>query len=281
MIPAMSNQGYAQGGAGGAGADPAWLETDSGILIPDDGGAFSRRLLLSSIVAGAGLLTVGAQSSEAAKPVALVYRGPASSPGTAEAAFAALNYRKVLTPRYVGPGERTRLTAAALRSATLYVQPGGGSVYDAWPHMRPYRRTIVNWVRGGGHYLGLCLGAYLAANDPGFGLWSGAIGAYRRTRGSDIRSAAGRLATIRWRGNNRTMYVQDPPVFTPHRRARRLSVLARYRSGHMAAVSIPVGRGRITLIGPHPEAPPSWYRGGPRRWQPGAWVDTEKTSIAN
>ena len=252
---------------------------DSGLWLPS-GAPITRRLMLGSILAGAGALTVGAPESEAAKPIALVYRGPASSPGTAEAAVRALGHRGALTPRYVGPRERTRLTAAALRGATLYVQPGGGSVYAAWPHMRPYRRTIVNWVHGGGHYLGLCLGAYLAADDPGFGLWPGEIGDYKRTRGTDIPTARGRLATIRWRGRGRTMYVEDAPVLTPPRRHRRLSVLAHYRSGHIAAASIPVGRGRVTIIGPHPEAPPSWYRGGPRRWQPGAWIDTERTSVA-
>lgn len=275
MIPAMESFGHLDD------QPNAFADNQTGFALSDDGdGAFSRRLLLGSIIAGAGLLTTGSAETEAAKPVALVYRGPASTPGTAEAVVTALNHRKALTPRYAGPGERTRLTAAALRSATLYVQPGGGSVYAAWPHMRPYRRLIVDWVHGGGHYLGLCLGAYLAANDPGFALWPGAIGDYKRTRGTDIPGATGRLATIRWRGRSRSMYVEDPPVLTPRRGTRRLAVLARYRSGHIAAASVPVGRGRVTLVGPHPEAPPSWYRGGPRRWQPGAWIDTEKSSIA-
>ena len=132
MMPPMGNQGYTYDNVSPQG--PA--VTDSGLILPEGGGSFSRRALLGSILAGAALLT-GSEESEAAKPVALVYRGPASRPGTAEAAVRALAHRGALTPRYVGPGERTRLTAAALRSATLYVQPGGGSVYAAWPHMRP------------------------------------------------------------------------------------------------------------------------------------------------
>ncbi len=276
MMPAMILIGHETE----ADSDPWEFDAGSrGSEWPAPAGSLSRRLVLGSILASAALLT-GAESSDAAKPSALIYRGPAARPGTAEAVASALGHRRAFAPAYVGPGERTRLTAAALRRATLYVQPGGGSVYAAWPHMRPYRRTIVDWVHGGGHYLGLCLGAYLAADDPGFGLWPGAIGDYKRTRGTDIPSARGRVATIRWRGAARAMYVEDAPVLTPRRGARRLSVLARYRSGHIAAASIPVGRGRVTLVGPHPEAPPSWYRGGPRRWQPGAWVDTEVTSVA-
>lgn len=269
-------------GIGSASSEPhGFALDDTGLWLPSDtGGTLSRRVVLGSLIAGAGLLTTGATQSEAARPTALIYRGPASSPGTAQAVAVALRHRNALNPVYVGPSQRTRLTAAVLRRATLYVQPGGDTVAGAWPHMRPYRRMIVDWVRGGGHYLGLCLGAYLAADDPGFGLWPGAIADYKRTRGTDIPSARGRLATIRWRGRSRTMYVEDPPVITPDRRLRRLSVLARYRSGHIAAASVPVGRGRVTLVGPHPEAPPSWYRGGPRRWQPGAWIDTERSAIA-
>lgn len=261
-----------------AGAPPA--ETD-GLRSPglSPGAGVPRRVALGSLV-GAGLLALAGGTAAAAQGDALVYRGPASTPGTAEAAADAIRSRGALNPSYVGPGERIQLTASALRNATLYVQPGGDTVAGSWPSMRPYRNLIVDWVHDGGHYLGLCLGAYLAADDPGFGLWPGDVWDYKRADGTDIPTESGLLTTIQWRGRPRTMYVQDPPVFTVRPGTHRLAVLARYGSGHIAAASVPVGHGRVTLVGPHPEAPPSWYSGGPRRWQPGAWIDTERSAIA-
>lgn len=234
------------------------------------------------MLAAAGTLALDEPAHAQAAPLALVYRGPASEPGTPEAVVAALRHRGAVRSAYVGPRQSRRLTAATLRGARLYVQPGGGSVEAAWPHLRPYRRVFVDWVRGGGHYLGLCLGGYLAANDPGLGLWPGRIVDYKSLRGADISRGTERLARIRWRGTSRVMYVEDPPVFTVARGARGVTVLARYRSGHIAAATARVGRGRVTVVGPHPEAPASWTTRlrGARRWDPAPWIDTERTALA-
>lgn len=249
---------------------------------PSVAGLLGRRVVLASALAAAGALALDEPAQARSAPLAVIYRGPASEPGTPEAAAWALRHRGAVRTAYVGPRQSRRLTAATLRGARLYVQPGGGSVEAAWPHLLPYRRTIVDWVRGGGHYLGLCLGGYLAANDPGFGLWPGRIVDYKSLRGADIARSSERLATIRWRGRSRTMYVEDPPVFALNRGARRVTVLARYRTGHIAAASVPVGRGRVTVVGPHPEAPPSWTKRlrGPRRWDPTPWIDTERTALS-
>ena len=102
-------------------------------------GLLGRRALLGSMLAAAGTLALDEPAHAQAAPLALVYRGPASEPGTPEAVVAALRHRGAVRSAYVGPRQSRRLTAATLRGARLYVQPGGGSVEAAWPHLRPYR----------------------------------------------------------------------------------------------------------------------------------------------
>ncbi|MDO5711788.1 MAG: hypothetical protein Q4P32_08645, partial [Micrococcales bacterium] len=113
-------------------------------------------------------------------------------------------------------------------------------------------------------------------------LWPGRVIDYKSVRGADVRRGAERLATIGWRGRSRNMYGEDPPTFSLNRGVRRVTVLARYRSGHIAAASVPVGRGRVTVVGPHPEAPASWSStfAGPRRWDPNPWIDVERTAMS-
>jgi glutamine amidotransferase-like uncharacterized protein len=65
---------------------------------------------------------------------------------------------------------------------------------------------------------------------------------------------------ILWRGTRREMYFQDGGFMVPKRKATGISVLARYTNGTIAALVAPYRDGRVGLCGPHPEAPPAWYR---------------------
>ncbi len=241
-----------------------------------------RALLRSSLAAAALVCLEGRRAAAAPRPRALIYRGPAAYPESAAAVAEAIAHRGVLSAGYIGPGESTPLTAAGLRGATLYVQPGGGEVEAAWPLMAPHASTITSWVRGGGHYLGLCLGAYLAADDPGFGLWPGRVFDYKATTGAHVSTTTPQAATVSWRGTSRSMYVQDPPTFTVDAGAHRLVTLGHYGSGHLAGVSARVGGGRVTLLGPHPEAPPAWYPTGlrPVGRDPEAWRVAEHIALS-
>ena len=252
--------------------------------FPDVHAPLGRRTLLRSSLAAAALVSFGGATTAAAasRKGALVYRGPASYPESSWAVAEAIAHRGVLPVGYVGPGEATPLTAAALRGAMLYVQPGGGEVADAWPLMAPHAGTISSWVRDGGHYVGICLGAYLAADDPGFALWPGRVFDYKALSGASVRSTTGQVTNVVWRGTTRSMYVQDPPTFTVDPGAARLVTLGHYASGHPAGVSARVGKGRVTLVGPHPEAPPWWYPPGlrPGTRDPEAWRVTEHIALS-
>ena len=197
------------------------------------------------------------------RSLALVYRGPASCSGCSEAAAKLIkSASQKFHVAYVGPKERRKLTATNLRKAALYVQPGGDtSVAKADVLLgAKAKRAITSYVRSGGRYVGICQGAYLAGSMPGMSLLApGNTDQYIRTNGALTKSVADTVLPVRWGTKRYPMYFQDGPYFTVGS-TRGVKVLARYTNGKIAALSKRVGRGRIAVIGPHPEAPRGWYR---------------------
>ncbi|WP_078653590.1 BPL-N domain-containing protein [Streptomyces novaecaesareae] len=215
--------------------------------------------------AGCGGPPGGGEESERAdgRPLALVYRGPAACEGCPEAARTMLE-RGGFAVRYVGPRERVRFGPSALTGVALYVQPGGSNgqeVSTAWallgrePGFSP--DLVRAYVRGGGRYLGLCMGGYLAG-DPGFDLLPGDSGEYVRSPGATVTDEQDGLVDVAWRGRPQRMYFQDGPFFDVD--GPGTEVLARYPNDRPAVVVAPYGTGRVAVSGPHPEAPADWYR---------------------
>ncbi|GAA1574157.1 hypothetical protein GCM10009827_115060 [Dactylosporangium maewongense] len=215
--------------------------------------------ILAGLTGGAG---VGYASSRN-RPLALVYRGPASYPGCSEAVAALLTGAPTeFRIQFCGPDENVQLSADALAAATIYAQPGGGDVTSAWRSLRAYSDDVRDFVHNGGHYLGFCLGAYLAGGNPGFGLLTGVtVGSYIRSANASVRGTDGAILGVTWRDQRRHMYFQDGAHFRLQRSAPA-TVLATYDTGAAAAVITTYGAGRVGLVGPHPEADQSWYTGG-------------------
>lgn len=198
------------------------------------------------------------------RPVALVYRGPAACEGCPEAAHDLLEHDGYAV-RYIGPQEQVRFGPDALSGAALYVQPGGTNgqeVSTAWRLMQRdpgFSPELVRaYVRGGGHYLGLCMGGYLAGREPGFGLLPGDSGQYISSGGATVTDEQDHLVDVSWRGQPQRMYFQDGPYFDVD--GPGADVLARYTNDRAAAVVAGYGAGRVAVSGPHPEAPADWYR---------------------
>ena len=209
-----------------------------------------------------------AGSGLAGRPVALVYRGPASCPGCSEAAAALIRLSPLhFAVSYVGPGEKLKITAARLRGAALYVQPGGdGSVRHGMTALGPSAAaTIRSYVTAGGHYLGICMGAYLAGSDPGMGLLApGDTGEYDQTRGAAVRTAAQAVIPVIWNGTVGYQYAQDPPYIIPSG-VRGEKVLARFTNHLVDALVRPYRRGAVGVVGTHPEADRTWFT--PAMWR--------------
>src|SRR5215831_18784305 len=154
-----------------------------------------------------------------ARPIAVVYRGPASCPGCSEAVAALIRRSPVnFKVSYIGPHEKLKLIAASLRGVDLYAQPGGNGTVGHGMRVLGARAADVirRYVAGGGHYVGFCMGAYLAGSDPGMGLLQpGNTGEYDRTRGASVKTAAQAVIPVIWGGSIRYQYAQDPPYIIP------------------------------------------------------------------
>jgi len=212
-----------------------------------------------------GLWLAAGADADAQRPLALVYRGPASSPGIpADTARFLRTCPQGFQVRFCGPhpGDLP-VDATTLARVALYVQPGGGNDFvGAWRSVRAYGGPLRDYIRRGGRYLGICMGGYLAGSDPGFDLLPGNCDDYTNTRGAQVKDERNAVITVDWhlprRRTRRKIFYQDGPYFWLHHGARG-RVLARYTNHRIAAVMVPFGNGRVGVCGPHPEANRSWY----------------------
>ncbi|WP_256976902.1 BPL-N domain-containing protein [Burkholderia sp. AU31652] len=214
--------------------------------------------LVAASVAHAAATDDGARGA-ASRPVALVYRGPAACDGCPETIAQRLResdhqFRVI----YVGPAEKLKITPAVLAGAALYVQPGGGQDIPgaAASIGKKSLKAVRHYVSNGGRYLGICMGAYLAG-DPGFGLVSGEFDSEVDRPGSTLHGIADTVTPVVWRGKKRWIYFQDGAMLPA---APGAVVLATYPNRDIAAATYRYGKGRVGLVGPHPEADESWYR---------------------
>lgn len=199
------------------------------------------------------------------RPLAVVYSddwtGPADGDDTG--ALAAMltatgwNFDIVTAGPHGAMSVRKTLTRSDVR---LYAQPGAdGDDEAAFRRQKHDKKAIRSYVAGGGRYLGVCMGGFLA--EPGFfDIFPGRVDEYYSSKGAEVTTDDPAVIPVLWRGQRRPMYFQDGGYMVPKRKACDVTVLARYTNGSIAALVARYGRGKVGLCGPHPEAPESWYR---------------------
>ncbi|GAB0132354.1 hypothetical protein EsDP_00000794 [Epichloe bromicola] len=216
------------------------------------------------------------KAADAARPRALVYRGPAACKGCAEAVAKLLETSSqnfVIT--YVGPKEDDQLSAELLRQAAVYAQPGGPDLSSAYEELKPHQSELRDFVKNGGRYLGFCLGAFLAGDSPGFGLLPSGVNATaeRKSDGAQVTGTEDTIIQVDWTfrsgvssfsqgqtAKSQWVYFQDGAVINGLPKDDNSTVLGRYSSnGNVAASLTPLGKGYVALVGPHPEATRDWY----------------------
>ncbi|MBT2266065.1 hypothetical protein [Rhodococcus erythropolis] len=101
----------------------------------------------------------------------------------------------------------------------------------------------------------------MAGATPGFGLLPGDSARYISSRNSEIDTTGNTVIEVTWCGDKRRMFFEDGPIFVL-RDDTPTEVVARYRNGRVAAVAADFGRGRVGVVGPHPETDQSWYTNG-------------------
>jgi glutamine amidotransferase-like uncharacterized protein len=130
--------------------------------------------------------------------------------------------------------------------------PGGTGDSDSFDSvMRHNRRLVMRYLRQGGRYLGICMGAYWADQDY-FNIMNGVrVVQYIKQPGTDTRRPHAKHMPIWWDNTATGMYFYDGCTFS----AGNYTTVARYATGWPMAII----QGRVGLIGCHPEAQRFWY----------------------
>ena len=205
--------------------------------------------------------SVSSPAPEPTKIVAAVYRGPAACQGCPEAAASLLEQSGDYGVEFIGPEESRDVTDDGLAGLALYVQPGGFDDVGVAMEQLGGEATdaITAWVRGGGHYLGFCMGAYLAGSDPGMGLLApGDTVGYAESEGTLLTDGTEAVIPVDWDGELRYQYAQEAAVIVESG-VEGETVLSRFTNGQVNALVRPVGDGAVGVVGTHPEAEADWF----------------------
>jgi glutamine amidotransferase-like uncharacterized protein len=227
------------------------------------------------VLATGAVLVAGAQEPAKAGPVRVAVYDDKGSPRTPR------DFRRV----FGGDPEEfamTFVTAEQIRSGVLkdfdvLVQGGGGAHEQSEVLEAKGRDAIRDFVRGGGGYLGICAGAYLAssAKKSDLGLLNARVvdsEHWARGRG-DVElgfTPEGQRQINEPRATETVMYHQGP-LLAPAGRSDlpAYTLVARFDTevakngaphgvmpGTAALVSGVYGKGRVFVISPHPEQSP-------------------------
>lgn len=156
--------------------------------------------------------------------------------------------------------DRTQVNESTLEGIDIVAFPGG--IGDSDSYDRFFRRRaencIADYVANGGHYLGICMGAYWAGSRY-FDILDGVDAVqYIRRPGADIRRSYGTTAPVLWNNQAEDMYFYDGCALVGDE--SKFETVARYANGDPMAIF----QGRVGIIGCHPESQLYWYQ---QPWQ--------------
>jgi glutamine amidotransferase-like uncharacterized protein len=144
-----------------------------------------------------------------------------------------------------------------LDDVDMVVFPGG--VGDSESYHRFFRdrrrvKFITEYVRRGGRYLGICMGAYWAGREY-FNLLQNADTVQYITRpNTDTRRPHPKAIDVKWQGADHKMYFYDGCAIAGD--PAEFETIATYANGDPMAVI----QNRVGVIGCHPESEPFWYQ---------------------
>ncbi len=154
------------------------------------------------------------------------------------------------------------VTPALFAGVDLIVIPGGvGEADDYWQYFpRHAGNAIADYVAQGGHYLGVCIGAYWADRRY-IDLFSSdciRVVQYIRQPTADIRRSYNTVANVIWEGERHNVYFRDGCTFIGD--PLEYHTIATYANGQPMAIA----RNNIALIGGCLDSQLSWYQATPR-----------------
>jgi glutamine amidotransferase-like uncharacterized protein len=155
--------------------------------------------------------------------------------------------------------------------ATLDLVAFPGGIGDAMSYDKFFRRkaqnAVADYVSGGGHYLGICMGAYWAGSHF-FDILDGIEPVqYIKRRDAEIRRPYSTVATVQWEGRYEDMFFYDGcALIGDNRPEQNFKVISRYYNGDPMAII----QNNVGLIGCHPESQLYWYE-KPRQYINNYW----------
>ena len=207
---------------------------------------------------------------------ALIYNGKTAAEGGPESVAAAARALKLET-RFISDIARL---PELLKGAAVFVI--GGTEDDLNPLIAEFSPKILvafkDWLSAGGRYWGICGGGYLASKGwEDAGGFVKAFGIIPAVSEAYVEEADPMIISLRWLGKKRTMYYQYGPAFIPDSGAQ-IKTLAVYDDNRIAALIVPFGKGRVAVVGPHPEADDTWLDDDPPPRDARLW--TSSTDLA-
>lgn len=192
------------------------------------------------------------------KPLALVWSGPGACKPQCLASARAIARRAGFEVKSIYPGFKDY---EVFKRAKLWVHPGGKSTTGAKAMGPELMDQVREFVRNGGGYVGFCAGAFISTaqigttSNPGFGFTPG------RT---ELLIKEGRdkaMIPIQTKIGQVKMYYSGGPfleVSEADLKAAGGEVMARYPDGKIAGIFARYGKGKVAVIGTHPEAGFLW-----------------------
>lgn len=135
----------------------------------------------------------------------------------------------------------------------LVAFPGGTGDADLFHRLLNGKSQIIkNYMQDGGHYLGICMGAYWASKHYFNLLNNIEIQQYITRPKAEVRRSYITTLDVTWKRKQTNMYFFDGCAFV----GDKFRTIARYANGDpMAIIQKNVG-----LIGCHPESRETWYK---------------------
>ena len=193
------------------------------------------------------------------KPLALIWNGPgACKPGCVGAARA-IARRAGFRTQLINPGFKD---FEIFKEAKLWVHPGGKSTTGAAAMGPELMQQVREFVFNGGGYVGFCAGAFISTSEigtshkQGYGIIPG------RTEVliADVKKDHAMLPMTTAIGDMKMYYAGGPflEVTDSELKAAQGEIIARYADGKIAGVRAHYGKGKVAVIGTHPEAGFIW-----------------------
>lgn len=198
-------------------------------------------------------------------PRVFIYRGAGACEGC-EQTLNKLARTLGQKTQYVSAKE---ISAKSLTQADVWVQPGGDALELARVISKEKMSALREFIFNGGSYVGFCAGAFFAdqwiddnKTVQGLGVLAGETYDFLPTETATV-------LPISWGTEVREMYHQGGPAFRLNFNSdsgssagtnSNVAILARYSDSAPAIIEYSYGKGKVILVGPHPEATEKWFQ---------------------